>query len=182
MGMDVSSSTGVVFEISDVVPNILESLTDAQVKSSVTRLKKKYEDNWPTKKEELDKISSGEDLSNWFLEGIVINEDDEDGFDTYAIENIWDNIMSASKCKLPDATFHNQTVLNLSNNEKLPDATFHYWTSSRLSDYEVPIETPCIVFEEYGLFTTKMTAKGKKLATTLGVSEISTSTWTTLSY
>jgi len=163
MGMDVSSSTGVVFEISDVVPNILESLTDAQVKSSVTRLKKKYEDNWPTKKEELDKISSGEDLSNWFLEGIVINEDDEDGFDTYAIENIWDNIMSASKCKLPDATFH-------------------YWTSSRLSDYEVPIETPCIVFEEYGLFTTKMTAKGKKLATTLGVSEISTSTWTTLSY
>lgn len=163
MGMDVSSSTGVVFEISDVVPNILESLTDAQVKSSVTRLKKKYEDNWPTKKEELDKISSGEDLSNWFLEGIVINEDDEDGFDTYAIENIWDNIMSASKCKLPDATFH-------------------YWTSSRLSDYEVPIETRCIVFEEYGLFTTKMTAKGKKLATTLGVSEISTSTWTTLSY
>ena len=163
MGMDVSSSTGVVFEISDVVPNILESLTDAQVKSSVTRLKKKYEDNWPTKKEELDKISSGEDLSNWFLEGIVINEDDEDGFDTYAIENIWDNIMSASKCKLPDATFH-------------------YWTSSRLSDYEVPIETPCIVFEECGLFTTKMTAKGKKLATTLGVSEIGTSTWTTLSY
>ncbi len=45
MGMDVSSSTGVVFEISDVVPNILESLTDAQVKSSVTRLKKNYEDN-----------------------------------------------------------------------------------------------------------------------------------------
>ncbi len=163
MGMDVSSSTGVVFEISDVVPNILESLTDAQVKSSVTRLKKKYEDNWPTKKEELDKISSGEDLSNWFLEGIVVDEDDEDGFDTYAIETIWDNIMSASKCKVPDATFH-------------------YWTSSRLSDYEVPIETPCIVFEEYGLFATKMTAKGKKLATTLGVSEISTSTWTTLSY
>lgn len=163
MGMDVSSSTGVVFEISDVVPNILESLTDAQVKSSVTRLKKNYEDNWPTKKEELDKISSGEDLSNWFLEGIVVDEDDEDGFNTYAIETIWDNIMSASKCKVPDATFH-------------------YWTSSRLSDYEVPIETPCIAFEEYGLFTTKMTAKGKKLATTLGVSEISTSTWTTLSY
>ena len=165
MGMDVSSDSGVVFEISDVVPNILESLTDTQVKSSVTRLKKKYQDNWPTKKEELDKISSSEDLSNWFLEAIVVTPDDDndEGFDTYGISAIWDHIMAASKCKLPDANFH-------------------YWTSSRLSDYEVPIETPCIVFEECGLFATKMTAKGKKLAATLGVSEINTSTWTTLSY
>lgn len=164
MGMDISSESGIVFEINEVVPHIFDSFTDSQVKSAVTRLKKKYEKSWPTSKENLEKVSTAEELCNWFLEGIVVKERDydDDSFDTYNIGDIWEHIMTATK-------------------SKLPDASFEYWTSSRISDYEVPIEVPCIVFEEYGMFETKMTAKGKKLAAALGVKTIQTSTWTVMS-
>ena len=162
MGMDVYSESGIVCEIDDVLP-IFESFTETQVKNAVDRLTKKHDKNWPTNKDDLKNVSTNKELYDWFVSGVVIDEESEEGFDCYHMGQIWDQIMSATK-------------------SKLPPAQFNYWTSSRLSDYEVPIETPCIVFHEHGLFVTKMSAKGKKLAAALGKEEITSSTWTVLSY
>ena len=149
---------GIVFEIdgsNEVVPYIFESFTDSQVKSAVTRLKKKYKKSWPTSKENLEKVLNsledkvidpnypfGYGLYHWFLEGVVV---ENDSFDTDSIGEIWKHIMTATK-------------------SKLPDARFEYWITRQ------GYSAACIVFEDYDLFQPqKLTAKGKKLADALGV-------------
>ena len=64
---------------------------------------------------------------------------------------------------------------------ELPAFKFDYWTRSRVSGWEVPVNTPCIVFSNDGLFETKMTKEGKRLAALLGVKKIESSSWTFMS-
>jgi hypothetical protein len=160
MGMDVHSESGIVFPVEDIVPTIFNKFNKEQIEKAINSLAKNYKDDWPTSKENLEKIKQAKELTDWFLDGFNV---DDENIESYYLEQIWNIIIKATKTKLPDASFH-------------------YWTSGRLSDWNVPLETPCIVFNDQGLFVTKMSAKGKKLAQALEVKEIESATWTTLSY
>jgi hypothetical protein len=63
----------------------------------------------------------------------------------------------------------------------LPPHEFDYWARGRISGWEVPLETPCIVFNSGGLFEKRMTKEGKRLAALLGRGEVEESTWTVMS-
>ena len=54
--------------------------------------------------------------------------------------------------------------------------------NNREVGYDVDIDTIYLMFESHSLFETKMTKSGKELAKTLGLKEITETTWTIHSY
>ena len=63
----------------------------------------------------------------------------------------------------------------------LPPVTFEYWSRPRWNGWDVPADTPCVVFDPDDLFETKMTQEGEKLAKLLKREKIWQTTWTTVS-
>ena len=64
---------------------------------------------------------------------------------------------------------------------ELPRAEFKTWESSRMSGGEVPAGELCIVFDYSGIFETKLTPYGQKVAKQLGQKDLSVTTWTWMS-
>lgn len=65
---------------------------------------------------------------------------------------------------------------------ELPRAEFKTWESSRMSGGEVPAGELCVVFGYSGVFETKLTPYGQKVAKQLGQKGLTLSTWTWMSY
>jgi len=75
--------------------------------------------------------------------------------------------------------FCNHTGLDLDN---LITFELRSFDNNREVGYDVDIDTIYLMFESHGLFETKMTKSGKELAKTLGLKEITETTWTIHSY
>ena len=75
--------------------------------------------------------------------------------------------------------FCNHTGLDLDN---LITFELRSFDNNREVGYDVDIDTIYLMFESHGLFETKMTKSGKELAKTLGLKEITETTWTVHSY
>ena len=66
--------------------------------------------------------------------------------------------------------------------DNLPECNFRFFESSRESGWDVEADVLYLMFEPHGLFETKMTKEGKKLAKALGRESIQETTWTVHSY
>ena len=66
--------------------------------------------------------------------------------------------------------------------DSLPECNFRSFESSRESGWDVETDVVYLMFEPHGLFETKMTKEGKKLAKVLGKESIEEITWTVHSY
>ena len=66
--------------------------------------------------------------------------------------------------------------------DSLPECNFRSFESSRESGWDVEAYVLYLMFEPSGLFETKMTAEGRKLAKVLGKKSIEETTWTVHSY
>ena len=66
--------------------------------------------------------------------------------------------------------------------DSLPECNFRSFESSRESGWDVEADVVYLMFEPHGLFETKMTKEGKKLAKVLGKESIEEITWTVHSY
>jgi hypothetical protein len=75
--------------------------------------------------------------------------------------------------------FCNHTGLDLDN---LITFELRSFDNNREVGYDVDIDTIYLMFESHSLFETKMTKSGKELAKTLGLKEITETTWTVHSY
>src|SRR5210317_147467 len=75
--------------------------------------------------------------------------------------------------------FCNHTGLDLDN---LITFELRSFDNNREVGYDVDIDTIYLMFESHSLFETKMTKSGKELAKTLGLKEITETTWTIHSY
>jgi len=75
--------------------------------------------------------------------------------------------------------FCNHTGVDLDN---LITFELRSFDNNREVGYDVDINTIYLMFESHSLFETKMTKSGKELAKTLGLKEITETTWTIHSY
>ena len=75
--------------------------------------------------------------------------------------------------------FCNHTGLDLDN---LITFELRSFDNNREVGYDVDTDTIYLMFESHSLFETKMTKSGKELAKTLGLKEITETTWTIHSY
>ena len=75
--------------------------------------------------------------------------------------------------------FCNHTGVDLDN---LITFELRSFDNNREVGYDVDIDTIYLMFESHSLFETKMTKSGKELAKTLGLKEITETTWTVHSY
>jgi len=75
--------------------------------------------------------------------------------------------------------FCNHTGLDLDN---LITFELRSFNNNRESGYNIDVDTIYLMFESHSLFETKMTKSGKELAETLGLKEITETTWTVHSY
>lgn len=66
--------------------------------------------------------------------------------------------------------------------DDLPECNLRYFENSRESGWEVEVDVLYLMFEPHGLFETKMTKEGKRLAKVLGKKSIEETTWTVHSY
>jgi hypothetical protein len=160
MGMDVYSSSGVVLSLEDALPAILRK----SKKQDVTRAVEAVKGQWKIeKKNGLEDVKDRATMCSWLLsvaEGLV----DKDGeyMDSLAFQDLFQIVTETLKIDLPAYSFD-------------------YWARGRINGWEVPLETPCIVFGSDGLFEKRMTKEGKRLAALLGVREVEEITWTIMS-
>lgn len=64
----------------------------------------------------------------------------------------------------------------------LPDFSVRAFRNCRESGYEVEIGVPYIMFDPNGLFVTKLSEDGDKVAEILGLDDLTETTWTVHSY
>jgi len=160
MGMDINSSSGVVLPLEDAAPRIFGGSDDSDILKTAESVK----DGWKHGGiEGLENVRDSASLSSWLCEVAERMTNKEEGYiDSMALADLFEMFAKP---------------LNID----LPPFYFDYWTRSRINGWEVPIDVPCIVFYEEGLFETKMTKDGKRLAKSLGLKKIELSTWTTMS-
>jgi hypothetical protein len=172
MGMDIYSEHGVVFEVSDLALRLFGNFKKTLVaeikeklKTFLTEINKDNVFDGPIAV--LARVKTGQNLGEWFAnfcEDQLVGEDVNDRyFRTYEhMLCVWDEICGAAGLNMPTASFR-------------------YWNRGRLNGWDVPIDVPCIVFDDESLFETKMTAAGKRLAKLLKLKELTSVTWTELS-
>ena len=160
MGMDIYSSTGVVVPLEEAAPAIFRKIKKGQIPAAVEAVHGQWK---CADREGLDDVKDLGSLCCWLVEVANRLANKEEGYiDSLALTELFDILCAAFGVELPPFEFD-------------------YWTRSRISGWSVPIGTPCVVFGAEGLFETKMTKEGKKLAKALGRSEIETTTWTIMS-
>lgn len=162
MGVDIYTSSGILFTLEDAVDKFFKGITATKIKKLIPEIESSLEDD--ENKENLKAISNIADLKIWFIEfaNSKINDDylqDED-----KLSDIFNIILENSKFI------------------DLPDVSFEYFTSNRYSGYDVPTETICVIFSDIGIFETKLTKKGQKLAKLIGHKNVTQTTWTVYSY
>lgn len=162
MGMDIYSKSGVVFTMEDISSMLFGRLKNSAVEKVTEDLRTNWNEDWGDKTC-LDEVRDASSLSNWlcsFASSLVR----DDYLDETTLGQVWDVVTESTGIS-----------------DQLPIASFDYWTHSRISGWEVPTDVPCIVFEESGLFETKMTKEGKNFAKLIGQKSIKSTTWTVMS-
>lgn len=160
MGMDIYSQSGVVVPVSEVSASLFHKAKGEEVLAAAEAVKNRWEVD---DKSGIEGVKDADSLIAWVSDVAerLVNKDGE-YIDSLALVSLFDII-----CE------------NLG--VELPSFEFDYWTRSRINGWEVPTNTPCIVFSNDGLFETKMTKEGKRLAALLGTKKIESSTWTIMS-
>jgi hypothetical protein len=98
------------------------------------------------------------------------------------------DLISMSEEGYEDGRKHNTKLLQIFcehigiDLDNLPECNLRSFESSRESGWDVEADVLYLMFEPYGLFETKMTKEGKKLAKVLGKESIEETTWTVHSY
>lgn len=160
MGMDIISSSGVVVPVDEAAPSIFGKAKKDQVAKAVDAVRSGWN---MAEKFSVDGVKDANTLARWVSETAASLVDKEGEYiDSLALVELF-------------------SILCESLGIDLPSFEFDYWTRSRISGWEVPTGVPCIVFHSNGLFETKMTKEGKRLAKILGTKEIQSSTWTIMS-
>lgn len=174
MGMDIYSKSGVVFPAEELAAHLFGKLTKPKVAAAVAELRKIFAASknnegvayFPESEKALDSIKLGGDIAEWFNN--LLRETLTDSYGDYYFSD--DDILNKT-----------WDVFVAATGLDLPAVTFEYWSKPRLNGWDVPADTPCVVFEPDNLFETKMTKEGKKLAKLLKLTEISQTTWTIMS-
>lgn len=160
MGMDIYSNSGVVVPVSEAAGAIFRKAKKQEVLAAAEAVRNAWE---VSDKSGLEGVEDFQSLSAWVTEVAERLSNKDEGYtDSLALTSLFDIICEAVGVELPPFEFD-------------------YWTRSRISGWEVPINTPCIVFSDRGLFEKKMTKEGKRLAGLLGARQIESSTWTVMS-
>ena len=108
--------------------------------------------------------------------------------DKYSLAEGLVGLISMSEEGYEDDRGHNTQLLQIFcehvgiDLDNLPECNFRFFESSRESGWDVEVDVIYLMFEPYGLFETKMTKEGKKLAKVLGKESIEETTWTVHSY
>ena len=160
MGMDIYSYSGVVAPVSEVASSLFHKAKNEEVVAVAEAVKIRWE---VEDKSGIDGVVDAGSLVAW-ISDVAERLVDKKGeyIDSIALLSLFEIICENLKIELPAFKFD-------------------YWTRSRVSGWEVPVNTPCIVFSNDGLFETKMTKEGKRLAALLGVKKIESSSWTFMS-
>jgi hypothetical protein len=161
MGMDIYSSSGVVFSLEDALPAVLRKSKKTDIANAVESVKSKWK--FDGKKNGLVHIKDKATLQDWIISvaGELVDKNGE-YMDSLALQDLFEIVMESLGIELPAYSFD-------------------YWSRGRINGWDVPLETPCIIFESHGLFEKKMTKAGKRLANLLGMKEVEESTWTIMS-
>lgn len=115
-----------------------------------------------------DHLEMRESVSN-FIEYFSANLSMQDGYEDDRNHN-----------SLALKTFCDHTGINM--DADLVNFELRSFDNNREAGYDVDIDTIYLMFESHSLFETKMTKSGKELAKTLGLKEITETTWTVHSY
>lgn len=162
MGVDIYTSSGILFTLEDAAEKFFKGITTAKIKKLIPEIESELEND--ENKENLKAISNISDLKIWFVE--------------FANSKISDDYLQ-DQDKLVDIF---NIILENGKFSDLPDVSFEYFTSNRYSGYDVPTETICVIFSDIGIFETKLTKKGQKLAKLIGSKNVQQTTWTVYSY
>jgi hypothetical protein len=160
MGIDIYSSSGVVVPLEDALPAILRKSKKADVLKAVEAVQAQWR---IADKKGVEGVRDKSSLASWLLsvaEGLVDREGEF--MDSLAFQDLFQIVVES--LGIP-----------------LPPYEFDYWTRGRIEGWEVPLDSPCIVFRSGGLFEKRMTKEGKRLASLLGRGEVEESTWTVMS-
>lgn len=155
MGVDIYTNSGILFTIEEAVERFF-------------KLKKKdiesFKNNFSSEKRfDLDKVKTLSDLKTWFLNfasECIVKSDYDEYVNGEELGKVWNQIVKL----------------------ELPEVRFEYFTNNRYSGYDVPTNTICVVFDDDGLFETKMTKEGKKVAKMMGLKDLQSTEWTVYSY
>lgn len=165
MGIDIYSESGILFSLDEAVSRFFKGINASNIKKIIEDVETMIDDD-SEHRNSLKNIKNCESLKSWFLElaNSKINKEEGYVFDGEILQSLWDKIINYTKFK------------------DLPEITFEYFTSNRFSGYDVPTETICIKFNDYGLFETKLTKKGQKLAEIMKIKNLKQTHWTVYSY
>lgn len=162
MGMDIYSKTGVVFTVEEIASALFGGIKDVSGIVSAVRDITSWGSVESGLQERLSSVKTGGDLVGW-ISSLADSCVKDEYLDETVIGEAWD-----------------AAVEEAGLSRKLPLASFDYWTHSRISGYDVPMEVPCLVFNDHDLFEVKTTKAGKKLSKLLG-QDIKQTTWTIMS-
>ena len=161
MGSDIYTESAVAVRFDDFLDrkelnkkSAINSIVDDLIKAGIVS----YKDHMEMRKDK-----------HHFVEGLVnLISMNEEGYEDNREHNI----------KLL-TIFCEHVGIDLDN---LPECNFRFFESCRESGWDVETDVIYLMFEPYGLFETKMTKEGEKLAKVLGKESIEETTWTVHSY
>lgn len=153
MGTDIYTRNGIIFSIDDAVERFFK-----MKKKDIATFVENHKEEYPN----LSSVKTINNLKQWFID-LANSKVSEDYIgNTETLERIWEQIVSPKF--------------------ELPSVSFEYFTSNRISGYDVPTQTVCLVFSDTGLFETKLTKEGKRVARAMGIKDLQSTTWTVYSY
>lgn len=153
MGTDIYTRNGIIFSIDDAVGRFFK-----MKKKDIATFVQNHKEEYPN----LSSVKTINDLKQWFIDLANSKVSEDNISSTEILERIWEQIVSPKF--------------------ELPSVSFEYFTSNRISGYDVPTQTVCLVFSDAGLFETKLTKEGKRVARIMGNKELQSTTWTVYSY
>ena len=162
MGVDIYTSSGILFPIEEAVGRFFK-VKKSEIASVIEEITPQIPEEKKEFAETLKNVKTSEELGSWFC-GLV-NAFINDEYIGYSddLARIFDSVLDHTKFA------------------GLPETSLDYFTSGRYSGYDVPIETPCVIFNDNGLFETKLTKEGQAVAKKMGM-KIAQTTWTVYSY
>lgn len=162
MGSDIYTESAIAVKLCDFL-----NRSEINKKENRKKIVEIVQKTCPLSEEKLDMFLKSKDS---FIEQFVGSINMSDGYEVEDFREIHDALITAF-CEVVGINF-----------EDLPDYNFRFFENSRESGWEVDADVVYIMFESFGMFETRMTEDGKKLAKALNQEEISETTWTVHSY
>lgn len=174
MGIDISVQRGVVLTIDEAAAKMIPAMKTADIKKMFYHIESAAEDVLAVLSDRefagsmqarLAGLRTTTELRAWFVELVHAFVVADDGHIEHA-DVLVDVLL---------------TIMGPKNAKALPDFAFEYFKSGRYSGWDVPIGTPCVVFDADGLFEEKLTSAGRKLMAQLGMKKLASTTWANFS-